>query len=228
MKLTRQEPETLVWTDRSICVTLTKIRICGVEAVHCLESYIEQTNRIDTSWELQRCFECAMELEGFENYFNATIVAGKVSQAIWLKLPIGHLETYAAEKWELVDPVVPFMARATRPFCWDQVAPHMRFGLAQASLLDECKRVGIHSIIVAPFLTLDGHCDVVGVSKRTPEPPDPVRVRVLQTLCVQTWYRHAELTGRLVAGEYDGMRLSDRELEVLNWIKDGKKQYRNC
>ena len=61
-----------------------------------------------------RCFECAMELEGFENYFNATIVAGKVSQAIWLKLPIGHLETYAAEKWELVDPVVPFMARATR------------------------------------------------------------------------------------------------------------------
>src|ERR1700704_5954139 len=78
-----------------------------VGAVHSFESYIEQTNRIETSAQLQACFEGAMAWEGFENFFNATIIAGKVSHASWLKLPVGHLETYIAERWERIDPVVP-------------------------------------------------------------------------------------------------------------------------
>lgn len=190
--------------------------------MHSFESYIEQTNRIETSTELQACFERTMVGEGFENFFNATIVGGKVSHASWLKLPIGHLETYVAERWDLIDPIVPFMARATRPFCWDDVRPHVRLRSAQIALLDECKRVGIQSIIVAPSQHPDGRCDVVGVSRRGPELPEPGRVRVLQAFCAQTWYRYAELTGRLVAGECKEIRLSKRELEVLKWIKDGK------
>jgi DNA-binding CsgD family transcriptional regulator len=190
--------------------------------VDSFESYVEQTNRIETSEQLRAFFEHVMAREGFENFFNATIIAGKISLASWLKLPIGHLETYVAERWDLIDPVVPFMARATRPFCWDDVRPYVRLGSPQISLLDECKRVGIHSIIVAPSQHPDGSCDVVGISRLRPELPDPGRVRILQAICAQTWYRYAELTGHLVARQYEGIRLSNRELEVLNWIKDGK------
>jgi DNA-binding CsgD family transcriptional regulator len=98
----------------------------------------------------------------------------------------------------------------------------MRFSRAQTALLDECRRVGVHSIVVVPFSNPKGGCEMVGVSQRHLDPPDRARIAVLQAICAQAWCRYSDLAG---GGPDDGRReiaLTDRELEILKWVKDGK------
>jgi DNA-binding CsgD family transcriptional regulator len=186
------------------------------------EDFVEQSESATTVFELKACFERVMADEGFENHFIGRIVGLRVAQTDWVEFPKGHFETYIAEEWDRVDPILGFTATATRPFCWDDVASHMTFSRDQTALLDECKRVGVHSIIVAPFPNPNGGCDIVGVSRRHPGAPDRTRAAILQAVCAQTWCRYAELAGGRPGNGHDEIVLTGRELEILKWVKDGK------
>ena len=164
----------------------------------------------------------AMAQEGFENCFVGRIVGRKVAAIYWVEFPEGHFETYLAEEWDKVDPILSFTAAATRPFYWDDVASRMQFSRDQTALLDECRRVGVHSIIVAPFPNPNGGCDIVGVSRRHPDRPDRARIAILQAICAQTWCRYADLGGGGADEGHREIALTDRELEILKWVKDGK------
>jgi DNA-binding CsgD family transcriptional regulator len=186
------------------------------------EDFVEQSEAATTACQLKARFKRVMTNEGFENHIFGRIVARKVTETNWVEFPEGHFETYLAEDWEAVDPILAFTATATRPFCWDDVAPRMQFSQDQTALLDECKRVGVHSIIVAPFPNPNGGCDIVGVSRRQAGLPDRSRTAVLQAICVQTWCRLADLIGIGVDNGYREITLTNRELEILKWVKDGK------
>ena len=154
------------------------------------EEFVEQSETATTVSELQTRFMRAMAQEGFENRFIGRIVGRKVAEIDWVEFPEGHFETYLAEEWDKVDPILAFTAAATRPFYWDDVASRMQFSRDQTALLDECRRVGVHSIIVAPFPNPNGGCDIVGVSRRHPDRPDRARIAILQAICAQTWCRY--------------------------------------
>ena len=186
------------------------------------EEFVEQSEAATTICQLRARFMCVMASEGFENHFVGRIVGRKVSETYWVEFPKGHFETYVAEDWEDVDPILAFSAAATRPFCWDDVAPRMQFSRDQTALLDECKRVGVHSVIVAPFPNQSGGSDIVGVSRRHAGQPDRVRVAVLQAICARTWCRYADLADNAVDNGYREIDLTNRELEILKWVKDGK------
>lgn len=186
------------------------------------EDFVERSQAATTVSELKACFERVLADEGFENHFIGRIVGLKVVETDWVEFPAGHFENYIAEEWDTVDPILGFSATATRPFCWDDVAGRMTFSRDQAALLNECKRVGVHSIIVAPFPNRDGGCNIVGVSKRHPERPDPKRVAILQAVCTQTWCRYADLAEGYAGNGPDEIVLTGRELEILKWVKDGK------
>ena len=47
------------------------------------------------------------------------------------------------------------------------------FSQRQVAMLDECKRAGVHAIIVTPFQSQDGRSDIVGISQRHAGRPDP-------------------------------------------------------
>jgi DNA-binding CsgD family transcriptional regulator len=186
------------------------------------EDFVEQSEAATTVSQLKAYFERVMTDEGFENHFIGRIVGGKVTETYWVEFPRGHFETYLAEEWDRVDPILGFTATATRPFCWDDVASRMAFSRDQTALLDECKRVGVHSIIVAPFPNPNGGCDIVGVSRRHAESPGRARIAVLQAVCAQTWCRYADLAGDRPDNGHDQITLTNRELEILKWVKDGK------
>jgi LuxR family transcriptional regulator, quorum-sensing system regulator SolR len=186
------------------------------------ETFVEQSQRQTTVDDLRTVFERALAEDGFENYVVGSIVDGAITNVGWACLPDGHLETYFAERWDKVDPVLAVTMRAKRPFCWDDVAPTLRFTAPQIALLDECKRVGVHSIVVAPFHNPDGCCDVVGLSRRHPDPPDPARIPVLMAACAQTLWRYCDLTGSSLTSEPEIDNLTSRELEILKWVKHGK------
>jgi DNA-binding CsgD family transcriptional regulator len=195
----------------------------GESIVQSFEDFVERSQSARTVPELLTLFEQTMRSEGFENSCMAKLVDGRIREAYWMEFPEGHLETYLAEGWQNIDPVLAFTARARRPFLWDQEAPRLQLEPAQIALLDECKRAGVHSIVVSPIHEPDGSCNVVGASRRHPEPPDPARVPILQACFSQVWCRYTALTGAsVVTDPQNAVALTQKELEVLKWIKVGK------
>jgi DNA-binding CsgD family transcriptional regulator len=186
------------------------------------EDFVEQSEAAATVSQLKACFEHAIADEGFENHFVGKLADHRVMEIRWVEFPKGHFETYIAEEWDRVDPILACTAAATRPFCWDDVASRREFSPLQNVLLDECKRVGVHSLIIVPFPDPNGGCDVVGVSKRYLGAPDRARIAVLQAVCAQTWCRYADLAGDRPDNGHDQIALTHRELEILKWVKDGK------
>ena len=187
------------------------------------EEFIERSDEAATAEALRVYFQGVLREEGFENFILAKMVDGKIRDTHWVSFPDGHFENYLAEGWQLIDPVLAFTARAIRPFMWEEEAARMRFAPAQLSLLEECRRVGVHSLIVTPHHGPDGSCNLVGISRRHAELPDPKRVRMLQAICTQVWCRYSVLTGAdLISNPGEGMVLTRKELEVLRWLKDGK------
>ena len=186
------------------------------------EAFVEQSQRAGTVAELRSLFVRVMAEEGFENHFVGTITQRDVVNVAWLDFPKGHFETYLAEHWNEVDPILSLSARATRPFCWDDAAAKLIFSEPQAVMLDECKRAGVHSIIVTPFQSQDGRSDIVGISRRHAGQPDPRLIPILQAICAQTWCRYADLIDTSLTGEAEAIALTSRELEILRWIKHGK------
>jgi LuxR family quorum sensing-dependent transcriptional regulator len=186
------------------------------------EAFVEQSQRAATAPELKCLFERVMAEEGFENHFIGTITQRAVLSAAWLEFPKAHFETYLAERWNEIDPILSLSARATRPFCWDDVAANLIFSRRQVAMLDECKRAGVHAIIVTPFQGQNGRSEIVGISRRHAGRPDPRRVPILQAICAQTWCRYADLIDNSLTGESEAIVLTGRELEILKWIKHGK------
>lgn len=187
------------------------------------EDFVERTHGAATATQLRAVFEQTMRDEGFENSFLGKVVDGRIQEAHWANLPEGHFENYLAEGWQGIDPILAFATRAWRPFLWDDQAERMRFGPEQTAFLQECKRVGVLWIIISPVHQPDGSCDIVGVSRRHGERPDPAQVGVMQAVCSQVWCRHSVLTGASVLSEPEQpIALTQRELEILRWVKDGK------
>jgi DNA-binding CsgD family transcriptional regulator len=189
------------------------------------EQYVEQSQEAGTVAELKSLFDRVMTDEGFENHFMGAAPHQEAPEAIWVRFPDGHFENYVAESWMQVDPILAFTLRTTRPYCWDDIATSLEFTPSQVALLDECKRVGVHSITAIPIRGPDGRCTVVGVSSRHANRRDPKRAKIVHAMCAQTWDRFAQLarypledSGRNCATE----NLTRRELEVLNWMKHGK------
>ena len=186
------------------------------------EEFVEQSEAATTVCQLRSGFRRAMAEDGFENHFIGRVVGRKVVEVDWAEFPEGHIENYLAESWDEVDPILAFTASATRPFSWDHVSSGMQFTEDETDLLDECRRVGVHSIVVAPFHNPNGGCDIVAVSRRQAGPVDRARIAVLQAICVQTWCRLSDLDGSGARDRDRGLTLTNRELEILKWLKDGK------
>jgi DNA-binding CsgD family transcriptional regulator len=195
----------------------------GGNIVPSFEDFAERSQRAGTVSELRAVFERMMRNEGFENSYMGRLVDGRIRESYWVNFPDGHFETYLAEGWQDIDPILDFTGRARRPFLWDEEAGKMQFEPAQVALLEECKRVGVHSLVVSPIHEPDGSCHVVGASMRHPEPPDPARVPIVQACFAQLWCRYATLTGASAVTERErAVALTRKELEVLKWVKDGK------
>lgn len=186
------------------------------------EAFVEQSRRAATVPQLKAHFQRIMADEGYDNYFLGTVTTGQIVKAEWASFPEGHFETYLAEGWDRVDPILALAARASGPFCWDRVAPGMRFSRPQMALLHECKRVGVHAISVVPFRNHDGSCEIIGISSRHAHAGDPARMPVLHAMCAQTLWRAGELCRNGMIAEARQAALTAKELEVLKWIKAGK------
>jgi DNA-binding CsgD family transcriptional regulator len=185
------------------------------------EDYIERSRGVSSVPELASLYSGIIESEGYENSVLITLRGRNIGRVGWVQVPEGYDDAYIHNHWERIDPVVAGSLRATRPFFWSDVVEQTDLSPAQAQFIAECRSLKVQSGVLFPFHGPGHQLDIMSISRRSSDVPDRERVSLLHAISAQTWSRYLELAGEELFVETD-TRLSERELEVLRWCKDGK------
>jgi DNA-binding CsgD family transcriptional regulator len=186
-----------------------------------VDDYIECTRHASSPGEVRSLFLGALQARGYENLVYSSTRNGTVDEVVWAEFPHGSVEAYRENRWERIDPVLHFSAKARRPFGWDEVTRTMPLSRAQKAFMEECRALGVHSGFTVPFHGPDGQVDIISMSARRERPEaDPAE---LYALTAQAWLRVGALREPIRLPERP--LLSGRELECLKWVKEGKTNW---
>ena len=133
--------------------------------------------------------------------------------------PVTWTDHYLREHYERVDPVIVQALTATEPFEWGQEFTAKRLSKPQCALLDEAAQFGIRCGFTVPVH--DSRGPVAAVTLTTDE-RRPAFQRCIEqnrsVLQLMATYFHAHARRRLSINRViDGIALSPRELECLEW-----------
>lgn len=186
------------------------------------EKFVEVTQATTSREELRTILAQTLASEGYDNYIMTTVANRRVGSVAWYEFPKGYAETYLAEKWHEVDPVLSQTLSARRPFFWNDAARPAALTTQQRHCLEACRDLGVHSGIAIPLFGPGSRRDVMSISQRHSDTANPQRLAILQAICSQAWYRFLDLGSEWPDIVGTGVVLTPKELEVLKWIKDGK------
>lgn len=187
------------------------------------ETYIEASRNCGSIEALKQLFGSFAASEGYENNVLTTIGDRELASVAWFDLPEHYPEAYISEKWERIDPILPAARKARVSFTWSQALSGVKLSRVQTNFFHQCRELQVRHGIIIPLHGPDGRCDIFSLSRRTDEAPDTLRLPLTHAVAVQTWCRFLELsgTGLTIQSQFAG-RITERELEVLRWIKAGK------
>jgi|SRR5882757_7640569 len=142
--------------------------------------------------------------------------------------PPAWAEHYLRNHYERLDPVVVQALGGTEPFEWGLELGQVVKSKAQRKLLDEAAEFGIRCGFTVPIH--DGHGPIAAVTfaandHHTAKFRQRVKEhqRVLQLVAM---YFHAHARRQLIPNrKVDGVQLSPRELECLEWAAEGKSAW---
>jgi DNA-binding CsgD family transcriptional regulator len=187
------------------------------------EDYVEQSRGAGSVPELARIYADAVGAEGYENCVLTSLRGRKLGHVAWFEFPDGYADAYIEKRWERIDPVLAVSLRALRPFLWDDVIGRRDLSREQVAFLGESQSLKVQSGVAFPFHGPGHRLDLMSISRRTGEPPNPERIGLLHGISVQSWTRYLELTEGSPFFD-DGSALTARELEILRWCKEGKSR----
>lgn len=141
--------------------------------------------------------------------------------------PLEWTDYYLREHYERVDPVIAEALTATEPFEWGQEFTAKRLSKSQCMLLDEAAQFGIRCGFTVPVH--DSRGPVAAVTFAADERRPTFRRCIEQhrhVLQLMAMYFHAHARRRLSINRViDGVALSPRELECLEWAAQGKSAW---
>ena len=134
---------------------------------------------------------------------------------------------YLHNKYQIIDPVIREALQNPEPFRWGVDFRSQTTSMAQRQLFDEAAQFGIRSGFTVPIH--DGYGPIAELTLATDERRPQFEkcidsyARVLQLMAM---YFHAHLRRKL-GNEHglDGIRLSRREVECLEWAAQGKSSW---
>lgn len=134
---------------------------------------------------------------------------------------------YLESQYQRIDPVIVEALRCREPFRWGIGFSCGSSSLMQQQLLDEASHYGIRLGFTVPIH--DGHGPTAALTFASDEPSHPFELclktheRVLQLMAM---YFHAHVRRKLECdNKINGIALSPRELECLNWAARGKSAW---
>lgn len=141
--------------------------------------------------------------------------------------PVEWTDHYLREHYERVDPVIAVALAGTEPFEWGQEFAAKRLSKSQCALLDEAAQFGIRCGFTVPIH--DSRGPVAAVTFAADE-RRPTFQRCIEqnrsVLQLMAMYFHAHARRRLSINRViDGVALSPREFECLEWAAQGKSAW---
>ena len=134
---------------------------------------------------------------------------------------------YLHNSYQIIDPVIGEALQTTEPFRWGIGFPSRFTSMAQQQLFDEAAQFGIRLGFTVPIH--DGHGPVAALTfaadERRPQFEKCIDSygRVLQLMAMDF---HAHVRRKLANERgVDGIRLSPREFECLEWASRGKSAW---
>jgi DNA-binding CsgD family transcriptional regulator len=141
--------------------------------------------------------------------------------------PVKWTDHYLREHYERVDPVIVEALTAIEPFQWGQELTTKRLSKPQCALLDEAAQFGIRCGFTVPLH--DSRGPVAAVTFAADEHRPSFQRCIEQNrsvLQLMAMYFHAHARRRLSINRViDGVALSPRELECLEWAAQGKSAW---
>jgi DNA-binding CsgD family transcriptional regulator len=133
---------------------------------------------------------------------------------------------YLRNHYERLDPVIAAVLRSPEPFEWGMGLESKHLSTLQRQLLDEAAESGIRCGFTVPIHDNQGLIAAVtfAADERRPKFEQCINehARVLQLMAM---YFHAHVRRKLVSRLVDGVSLSPREFECLEWAAQGKSAW---
>jgi LuxR family transcriptional activator of conjugal transfer of Ti plasmids len=141
--------------------------------------------------------------------------------------PVRWTDHYLRQRYERLDPVIVMALATAEPFEWGHEFPSQRLSKPQCALLDEAAEFGIRCGFTVPIHDSRGAVAAITFAADERRPPFQRCIeqnrRVLQLLAM---YFHAHARRRLSINRViDGIALSPREFECLEWAAQGKSAW---
>jgi LuxR family transcriptional regulator, activator of conjugal transfer of Ti plasmids len=141
--------------------------------------------------------------------------------------PIAWTDHYLRERYERLDPVIVEALATPEPFEWGQEFDSRRLSKSQCALLDEAACFGIRCGFTVPLHDPQGPIAAVtfATDERRPQFERCIE-HYRHVLQLMAMYFHAHARRRLSAHHVvDGVALSPREFECLEWAARGKSAW---
>ncbi|MBR0911479.1 helix-turn-helix transcriptional regulator [Bradyrhizobium japonicum] len=187
-----------------------------------IEDFISTSASISTAQALRDLYLEAVESEGYQNAVFARTRDRRVVDIPWMKFPAGYAESYVANGWDQIDPVVHFVNSARRPFAWAQACEATKLTGRQKKFLADCRDMGVHSGITIPLHGPGTDVDLISISLRDEKQARPDRLAVIYGLTYQYRLRLSEI---IEERRHCGQDLTAKEIECLRWCKEGKTNW---
>ena len=189
-----------------------------------IESFIDQTQDISSQLKLRTVFLSAVADEGYENAVFARVDNKRLVSIPWSEFPPGYLDTYRAEQWDRIDPVVKLVQTARGPFSWSAACPSKALPRVQRNFFEQCRELGVHSGITIPIRGMAAEVDLISLSLRQKGRASEHRATHVYGLAVQYWLKYCQLADG-DRQEAQQQQLTRQETECLRWCKDGKTNW---
>ncbi|MGY8635620.1 LuxR C-terminal-related transcriptional regulator [Bradyrhizobium sp. 14AA] len=187
-----------------------------------IETFIEATRKVANPAALKRLFLSAVADQGYENAVFARTNNRRLVSVPWSEFPPGYLDTYKAEEWDRIDPVVQRVQSVRGPFKWRETCPTGGFTKQQRNFFESCRELGVHSGITVPIRGAGQEVDLISLSLRVRDEPSSDRMTHLYMVSLQYWLTYCELADRR---DEKTVQLTSQEVECLRWCKEGKTNW---
>ena len=187
-----------------------------------VDEFIAASGRAQSDTALLALYLQAIQKEGYQNAVFAKARDRRLVAIRWNHLPSGYRDSYLANQWEEIDPIIHHVHCTRRPIMWADICRHTHLNSRQKTFLENCRDLGVHSGITIPLHGPGCHVDLISLSLRDEKTFEHARIPLVHALTVQYWLRFCELQGEATAST---PRLTPKERECLCWCKEGKTNW---
>ncbi|WP_306577206.1 LuxR C-terminal-related transcriptional regulator [Bradyrhizobium sp. SRS-191] len=186
-----------------------------------IDDFISMTSSMISDRELLDAFLQTVDAEGYDRVMFAETRDDRLvslQQGCRNGLPPSAL----GRDWHGADLVLRQIRQVNRPLRWNELCTLSSRGVAESRLLHEGHALGIRSGLVIPLHGPGTSVDLICLGRGERITEQDESIRRLYGIAVQYWLRRRDLHD---ATRPDSPRLTAREIECLEWCKEGKTNW---